>query len=530
VLESEYDVDGGTVRVTDVMPPRQTDPDLVRVVEGVRGEVRMRMELAVRYDYGYVSPWIRAIDGVWRLIAGPDAIAFTPGQGVELKREDAIVYADFTVKPGQRIPFTLVWHASHVNNPEQIDALAAIEETDSWWCDWLRQGTDGDGPWHDVVARSYITLKALTFAPTGGIVASPTTSLPEEIGGVRNWDYRYCWLRDSTFVLYALMSGGFKAEARAWRDWLLRAVAGDPSKLQIMYGPAGERRLPEFEVPWLPGYEGSRPVRIGNAAVSQLQLDVYGEVMDTQYLARRVGIEAEPDSWTLQRALLKFLEGNWDQPDEGIWEVRGPRRHFTHSKVAAWLAFDRAIKTVEKFGEEGPVDRWRTIREQLHTEICTQGYDASRKTFTQYYGSKELDASLLLIPLVGFLEPEDPRVRGTVDALERELLHNGFLRRYTTRDDGKVDGLPEGEGAFLACSFWLADNYVLLGRFDDARALFERLIAVRNDLGLLAEEYDPVRKRMVGNFPQALSHVALINTARNLSRDKSGPAEHRKRG
>lgn len=530
VLETEYDVEGGTVRVTDVMPPRQADPDLVRVVEGVRGEVRMRMELTVRYDYGYVSPWIRSIDGVWRLIAGPDAIAFTTGKSVEATREDSKIYATFTVKPGERVPFTLVWHASNVNIPDPIDALATIEDTDNWWCDWLRESTDGDGPWHDVVARSYITLKALTFAPTGGIVASPTTSLPEEIGGVRNWDYRYCWLRDSTFVLYALMSGGFKTEARAWRDWLLRAVAGDPSKLQIMYGPAGERRLPEFEVPWLPGYEGSSPVRVGNAAVSQLQLDVYGEVMDTLYLARRTGIEAEPDSWTLQRALLKFLEGNWDQPDEGIWEVRGPRRHFTHSKVAAWLAFDRAIKTVEKFGEEGPVDRWRAVRERLHTEICTQGYDASRKTFTQYYGSKELDASLLLMPLVGFLEPEDPRVRGTVDAIERELMHKGFLRRYTTSDDGKVDGLPEGEGAFLACSFWLADNYVLLGRLDDARALFERLIAVRNDLGLLAEEYDPVRKRMVGNFPQALSHVALINTARNLSRDKSGPAEHRKRG
>ena len=326
------------------------------------------------------------------------------------------------------------------------------------------------------------------------------------------------------------MSGGFKAEALAWRDWLLRGVAGDPSKLQIMYGPAGERRLPEFEVPWLPGYEGSRPVRVGNAAVSQLQLDVYGEVMDTLYLARRLDIQTVPDSWTLQRALLKFLEGNWDQPDEGIWEVRGPRRHFTHSKVAAWLAFDRAVKIAEKFGEEGPIDRWRAVRDRIHTEVCTQGYDASRRTFTQYYGSKELDAALLLLPLVGFLEPEDPRVRGTVDALERELMHGGFLRRYTTSDDGKVDGLPEGEGVFLACSFWLADNYVLLHRLDDARALFERLIAVRNDLGLLAEEYDPVRKRMVGNFPQALSHVALINTARNLTCDKAGPAEHRKSG
>ena len=531
VLETEYDVDGGTVRVTDFMPPRQTDPDLVRVVEGVRGEVAMRMELVVRFDYGYVAPWIRSIDGVWRADrrTGRDHLHGREWRRAAARGRDHPRGVHGEARRARPVHDGLASRRTS-RGPSRSIALAAIEETDAWWCDWLRQSTDGEGPWHEAVARSYITLKALTFAPTGGIVAAPTTSLPEEIGGVRNWDYRYCWLRDSTFVLYALMSGGFTAEALAWRDWLLRAVAGDPSKLQIMYGPAGERRLPEFELPWLPGYEGSRPVRIGNAAVSQLQLDVYGEVMDTLYLARRAGIPPEPDSWTLQRALLKYLEGHWDQPDEGIWEVRGPRRHFTHSKVAAWLAFDRAIKTVEKFGEEGPVERWRAIRDQLHTEICTQGYDASRRTFTQYYGSKELDAALLLMPLVGFLEPEDPRVRGTVDAIERELMHEGFLRRYTTRADGKVDGLPEGEGAFLACTFWLADNYVLLGRFDDARALFERLLAVRTDLGLLAEEYDPIRKRLVGNFPQALSHVALINTARNLSRDKSAPAEHRKSG
>jgi GH15 family glucan-1,4-alpha-glucosidase len=539
VLETEFDVEGGgTVRLIDAMPPRQADPDIVRIVEGVRGEVTLRLELIVRFDYGWVGPWIRTSeDDGFQLIGGPDAIAFRTS--VPVQRDGGTLHATFTVREGQRLPFTLVWYASHLPMPPPIDALVAIDDTDAWWRDWLKSAGEGHdngpgngGPWHDAVERSYITLKALTFAPTGGIVAAPTTSLPEELGGVRNWDYRYCWLRDSTFVLYALMNGGFTGEALAWRDWLLRAVAGDPSKLQIMYGAAGERRLPEFEVPWLPGYEASRPVRVGNAAVTQLQLDVFGEVMDTLYIGRTAGIPTDPESWRLQQRLLHYLESHWCDPDEGIWEVRGPRRQFTSSKVSTWLAFDRAIKTVEHFGEEGPVARWRAIRAQIHKEVCAQGFDSSRNTFTQFYGSTDLDASLLLIPQVGFLPCHDPRVRGTIEAIERELLHDvdgrgGFLRRYPTHDDGNVDGLPAGEGAFLACTFWLADSYVLLGRLDEARQLFERLLSTRNELGLLAEQYDPVRQRLVGNFPQALSHVALINTARNLS-PKTGPAKHRK--
>jgi GH15 family glucan-1,4-alpha-glucosidase len=527
VLETEFECDEGTVRLVDAMPPRQLDPDVVRIVEGVRGTVTMRLELCVRFDYGGLAPWIRATDDSLQLVAGPDAIGFR--SAVPIERDGTTLRATFTVREGQRVPFTLVWHPSHLPMPKALDAIAAIEDTDRWWRDWVSQNTSHHSEWHDAVERSFITLKALTFAPTGGIIAAPTTSLPEQIGGVRNWDYRYCWLRDATFVLYALMSGGFTDEAIAWRDWLLRVVAGDPAKLQIMYGPAGERRLQEFEVPWLPGYEGSRPVRIGNAAVMQLQLDVYGEVMDTLHVARTTGIETHSEVWTLQRALMEYLESHWSDPDEGIWEVRGPRRHFTSSKVEAWLAFDRAIKTVERYGEQGPVDRWRAIRAQIHQEICERGYDASRGTFVQYYGGKDLDASLLLIALVGFLPPHDPRVRNTVAAIERELMHDGFLWRYTTRTDGHVDGLPAGEGAFLACTFWLADNYVLLGRVDEARRLFERLLAIRNELGLLAEQYDVVRGRLVGNFPQALSHVALINTARNLS-PQPGPVEHRTEG
>jgi GH15 family glucan-1,4-alpha-glucosidase len=373
-----------------------------------------------------------------------------------------------------------------------------------------------------------MVLKALTFGPTGGIVAAPTTSLPEQLGGVRNWDYRYCWLRDATFTLYALMIGGFTEEAAGWRDWLLRAVAGDPSTLQIMYGCSGERRLPELELDWLPGYEDSRPVRIGNAAVHQLQLDVYGEVMDALHVARRAGLAADPEAWALQKALLRFLEEAWHQPDEGIWEVRGPRRHFTHSKAMAWVAFDRAVKAVERWHLEGPVERWRAARAAIHEDVCRYGFDARRGTFTQYYGSRQLDASVLMLPLVGFLPPDDPRIVGTVRALERELMRDGLVQRYTM--DGEtstVDGLPPGEGAFLACSFWLADNMALQGRYEAARALFERLLALRNDLGLLSEEYDATRRRLIGNFPQAFSHVGLINTARNLGRG-GGPAEDRR--
>jgi len=525
VLETEFQTEQGVARLVDCMPPRQSEPDVVRIVEGVRGTVSMDLELIVRFDYGSITPWIQSPDGTCRLVAGPDALWFKPGLPVRV--EQGALRARFTVHEGERVPFLLVWHPSNVPAPAGIDPLRSITETDDWWREWCAQG-DFEGPWAEAIRRSFITLKALTFAPTGGIIAAPTTSLPEQLGGVRNWDYRYCWVRDATFVLYALMNGGFKSEAAAWRDWLLRAVAGDPSKLQVMYGPAGERRLPELELPWLSGYEQSAPVRVGNAAVSQFQLDVYGEVIDTLYLARCSRIDAGADSWLLERGLLEYLESAWQLEDQGIWEVRGPRRHFTHSKVMAWAAFDRAIKTIERFHLEGPLDRWRGLRATIHDEICEKAFDRTRNMFTQFYGSSEVDAALLQIPLVGFLPADDPRMRGTVAAIEQDLLHDGFLRRYRTRPDGEVDGLPEGEGAFLACTFWLADNYTLLGRTDEARAVFERLLALRNDLGLLAEQYDPVQQRQVGNFPQALSHVSLINTARNLSA-RIGPAAHRGR-
>jgi GH15 family glucan-1,4-alpha-glucosidase len=439
--------------------------------------------------------------------------------------KDMTTRAEFVVREGERVPFLLMWHPSHTTSPQPFDAVHAMEETERWWREWCSRCAY-EGPYREQVQRSLITLKALTYAPTGGIVAAPTTSLPEKIGGVRNWDYRYCWLRDATYTLYALMIGGYTEEAAAWRNWLLRAVAGDPSALQIMYGMQGERRFPELELTWLPGYEQSRPVRMGNAAVNQFQLDVYGEVMDALHLARRAGIPPDADTWALQRALMSHLENAWRDPDEGIWEVRGPRRHFTHSKVMAWVAFDRAVKAVERYGEDGPVDQWRQLRSEVHAEVCRNGFDAHRNTFTQYYGSQDLDASLLMIPLVGFLPPDDPRVVGTVRAIERELLWNGFVQRYHTKEH--LDGLPPGEGVFLACTFWLADNYELQGRGTEARQLFERLVGLCTDLGLLAEQYDPDAGRQVGNFPQAFSHVMLINTARNLAREQ-GPAQERKK-
>ncbi len=525
VLEQEFQTDTGTVRLVDCMPPRQREPDLIRVVEGVSGHVDMRMELIVRFDYGSIVPWVRSLDGVLRAIGGPDALSLwtpVPTEGVDLK-----TVATFTVRAGERVPFVLAWHPSHEPPPPPLDAVAAVEDTWEWWRAWSSQCTY-EGPWRDAVVRSLITLKALTFAPTGGIVAAATTSLPERIGGVRNWDYRYCWLRDATFTLYALMTGGFTEEAAAWRNWLLRAVAGDPADLQIMYGCAGERRLLEIELPWLPGYEGSRPVRIGNAAVQQMQLDVFGEVMDALHLARRKGLARDDAAWALQRSLLTFLERTWREPDEGIWEVRGPRRHFTHSKVMAWVAFDRAVRAVEEFGADGPVDRWRELRDAVHAEVCDLGFDASRNTFTQFYGSSQLDASLLMLPLVGFLPPDDARMLGTVRAIEASLVRDGFVQRYPMDEQSEaVDGLPSGEGAFLLCSFWLADNYALQGRTEEARQLFERLLSLRSDLGLLSEEYDPDARRLVGNFPQAFSHVGLINTARNLARGH-GPAQDRR--
>jgi GH15 family glucan-1,4-alpha-glucosidase len=525
VLETEYRTEDGVVRVVDCMPPRQADPDVARVVEGVRGRVPMRMELTIRFDYGSIVPWVRHVGGALHAIAGPDSVWLrTP---VPVYGQNWTTLADFTVAEGERAPFMLTWHASHRPAPRRIDPVRALGDTEAWWGEWA-SGVDYAGGWQDAVLRSLLTLKALTYAPTGGIVAAPTTSLPEQLGGVRNWDYRYCWLRDATFTLSALMLAGLTEEAKAWREWLLRAVAGQPRQMQILYGVAGERRITEQELGWLAGYQGSRPVRVGNAAVNQFQLDVYGEVMDTLHLGRHIGLESDETAWDFQRALLEFLETNWRRPDEGIWEIRGPRRHFTHSKVMAWVALDRAIKAVELLGHDGPVDRWRGMRRELHDEVCREGYDSERDAFVQYYGADHLDASLLQIPLVGFLPADDPRVKGTVAAIQRELMVDGLVHRYPPEGSQSVDGLPPGEGAFLACSFWLADNLALMGRRDEALAIFERLLTLRNDVGLLAEEFDPASGRHLGNFPQAFSHVALVNTANFLSERPMPPwARHR---
>ncbi|WP_437734372.1 glycoside hydrolase family 15 protein [Sorangium sp. So ce1335] len=526
VLETEFTTAEGAVRVIDCMPLRGRAPDVVRVVEGVRGRVPVSLELVIRFDHGSIVPWVRSAGGALRAVGGPDALILRAG--VPVRGAGLTTVADFDVREGERVPFVLTWYPSHEPPPEALDADREVAHAEAWWRAWSSRCTHA-GPWRGAVVSSLIALKALTHAPTGGLVAAPTTSLPEQLGGVRNWDYRYCWLRDATLTLYALLLAGYSEEAAAWRDWLLRAIAGDPSKLQILYGIAGERRLREIELPWLPGYEGSRPVRVGNAAVEQLQLDVYGEVMDTMYQARRVGLPPEPEAWRLQRKLMDFLESSWRRPDEGIWEVRGGPRAFTYSRVMAWVAFDRAVKSVEQLGLEGPVDRWRALRGAVHAEVCEKGFDRGRGTFTQSYGSQELDASTLLIPLVGFLPPDDPRVAGTVRAIERELLRGGFVLRYPTGPGGTPDGLPGDEGVFLACSFWLADCYALMGRAGEARALFERLLALRNDVGLLSEEYDPASGRLLGNFPQAFSHLALVGTAFNLSPDKAGPAGQRSR-
>ena len=521
ILETEFDADGGTVRLIDFMPVLQSHADVVRVVEGVRGRVRRRMELVIRFDYGASVPWVRRHGDELSAIAGPDRMRLvTP---VRLEGRDFRTFAEFEVDEGQRVPFDLTWFPSHLEPPPRLDCVESLHATERWWAEWS-SCCAYDGEWKEAVQRSLITLKALTYAPTGGLVAAPTTSLPEHLGGVRNWDYRYCWLRDATFTLYALSSGGYHEEARAWHDWLLRAAAGFPSQLQIMYGLAGERRLQEQELPWLPGYEGSAPVRIGNAAWSQFQLDVFGEVMDAMHRGRRSGMNSGEEAWKLESALIRYLETVWLEPDEGIWEVRGPRRHFTHSKVMTWVAFDRAVKAVEQFGLPGPVEGWRRIREEIHQEVCRQGYDPNLGSFVQSYGSTSLDASLLMIPLVGFLPPTDPRVQGTVRAIEKDLTRNGFVERYRTDPD--VDGLPHGEGSFLLCTFWLADNLELQGRHEEARAIFNRLLSIRGDVGLLSECYDVSSGRLVGNFPQAFSHVGLINTARNLSR-KDGPAQDR---
>jgi GH15 family glucan-1,4-alpha-glucosidase len=526
VLESDWETPTGRVRVLDFMPPRGDNPDVVRIVEGLEGNVAMRTELVIRLDYGSQIPWMRRIDSRTLVaLGGPDGLMLrTP---IRLEPDGMSHTAEFRVGEGDRVPFVLTWFPSHERLPRAVDAEQALTDTETFWRDWMgRCAYEGD--YGDAVRRSLVVLKALTYRPTGGIVAAPTTSLPERIGGERNWDYRYCWLRDATFTLYALLNAGFTDEARRWRDWLLRAVGGDPAKAQILYGIGGQRRVYEQELDWLPGYGGSRPVRVGNAAHEQFQLDVYGEVMDVLHQARAHGLDPDDHAWSFQRNLLDFLETAWDEPDEGIWEVRGPRRHFTHSKVLAWVAFDRAITTVDSFGLSGPVDRWRRLRQEIHDEVTREGFNVERNAFTQSYGSDELDASTLLIPIVGFLPPSDPRVVGTVEAVQRELTVDGFVARYRTQEHNAVDGLSGGEGAFLPCSFWLVDALVLLDRTDDARALFERLLGVRNDLGLLAEEYDPHERRLLGNFPQAFTHVGLVNSAYNLSHH-AGPAHQRSR-
>ncbi len=523
ILETEFDTTDGRVRLIDCMPLWPDRTDIVRIVEGLRGRVPMRMEFVVRCGYGTVVPWVRRVDGALVATAGPDSLELR--SGAEHHGEDFTTVATFNVGRGQRIPFVLTHFPSHEARPLPIDPQAAIDATELAWRNWCG-GCTYDGRWRDAVLRSLITLKALTYAPTGGIAAAPTTSLPEQIGGMRNWDYRFCWPRDATFTLYALLLSGYHDEARAWRQWLLRAAAGRPQDLQIVYGVAGERELTELTIPWLPGYENSAPVRVGNAAARQTQLDVYGEVIDALCVARSAGLDPDEDAWRLERGLIDFVAANWEAPDSGIWEVRGEQRHFTHSKVMAWVAVDRAIKQAEQYDLRAPIARWRRLRAKMHAQICRRGFDAQRGTFVQYYGATDVDASLLLIPLVGFLPPTDPKVRGTLAAIQRDLGASGFVARYRTAPE--LDRLPAGEGTFLPCSFWLADNLALAGRRAEAERVFKRLLALRNDVGLLAEEYDPREKRQLGNFPQALTHVALINTARNLSRS-GGPSEHRSR-
>jgi len=522
ILETEIETARGAVRLIDFMPPRGENPDIIRIIEGMRGEVAIKMELIIRFDYGRIVPWVRKLDGALEAIAGPDALVLrTP---IETRGEDLTTVAQFMVGEGDRIPFVLTWYASHKEPPRAVDPEHALRDTAAYWKKWSKKCEDF-GEWQEPIVRSLITLKGLTYAPTGGIVAAATTSLPEEIGGVRNWDYRFCWLRDATFTLFALMSSGYLEESRAWRLWLLRAIAGSASQMQIMYGVHGERRLDEQEVPWLPGYENSKPVRIGNAASNQFQLDVYGEVLASMYAAHRAGIETTETEWHLQIELMKFLETKWQDPDEGIWEVRGGPQQFTHSKMMAWLAFDRAVKMSEECNcaAEEHVGRWREIRDEIHRQVCERGYNAKKKAFTQFYGSDELDASLLMMPLGGFLPIEDERVVNTIGAIRRELMWEGFVLRYRA-EINDVDGLPGGEGVFLPCSFWLAACLHLMGRKDEARDLFERLLKLRNDLGLYSEEYDPRAKRQLGNFPQAFTHVALINCAQLLSGRRQVPA------
>jgi GH15 family glucan-1,4-alpha-glucosidase len=522
ILETRFETDEGAATLIDFMPGQHNGSSLVRLVVGERGRVTFCCELIVRFGYGASVPWVsRLDDGTLRAIAGPDMLILrTPAK---LRGENFRTLSQFTVAQGDMVPFSLSYLASHLPIPKPVDPLQQLKETERFWTEWCAKA-DIAGPWTAQVERSLLTLKALTFVTTGGIVAAPTTSLPERIGGERNWDYRFCWLRDATLTLLALIDAGFHEEAQAWRDWLIRAAAGRPDQLQIMYGIAGERRLTEWKVPWLPGYERSRPVRIGNAAHRQLQLDVYGELMDTLHQARRSGLAPKESGWALQLAALRQLEQSWRQPDQGIWEIRGHRQHFVYSKVMAWVAYDRALKSAEMFDLKGPIDRWKALCSEIREDVEARGFDTELNSFVQAYGAKQLDASLLLLPCVGFLPPDDPRIRGTVAAIEDTLIVDGFVQRYDTRTSD--DGLVPGEGIFLACSFWLVDAYLLLGRRSEAEALFERLLGLCNDVGLLSEEYDPKARRMLGNFPQALSHLALVNSAFNLWQPKK-PAKQR---
>jgi GH15 family glucan-1,4-alpha-glucosidase len=526
ILETEFHTPAGSVAVIDLMPHdgESERTDIIRLVEGRGGEVTMRTELVLRFDYGKVIPWVRRVDDGISAVAGPAALRLrTP---VALSGKDFRTTGHFTVSQGETVPFVLTWSRSHRPDPGPIDPVNQLKETERWWHDWSER-CNYQGRWREPVIRSLITLKALTYDPTGGIVAAATTSLPEAPGGARNWDYRYCWIRDASFTLYALLISGYREEARAWREWLLRAVAGTPEQLQTVYGVAGERELAEFEAPWLKGFAASRPVRIGNGAAVQFQLDVYGELMDAFHVSRTHGIEPIDHAWAVQQVLLEFLESNWSKPDEGIWEIRGPRRHFTYSKVMAWVAVDRAVKAVQRFGLDGPAERWSALRDEIHADVCRRGFNPRRNSFVQYYDGDTLDGALLLMPLVGFLPASDPRVAGTVETIRRELMNDGLVRRYQT--DAGVDGLKGDEGAFLACTFWLADNLAMMGKTEEARSVFERLLDLRNDVGLLAEEYDPRAKRLLGNFPQAFSHIALVNTAYNLSMAR-GPSQQRAGG
>jgi GH15 family glucan-1,4-alpha-glucosidase len=518
ILETEFETEGGSATLIDCMVLHEEAPELLRMVVGKSGQIRMNLDLVIRFDYGSVVPWVRRIDGGISAIAGPDMVRLR--SDVELVDENMKTKAEFTVAEGQKVSFDLTWYPSNEQEPQAVDVDAAIQKTEKWWREWSDRCTY-QGKWRDAVLRSLITLKSLTFLPTGGIVAAPTTSLPELIGGVRNWDYRFCWVRDATLTLQSLLRAGYLEEARDWREWLLRAVAGSPSELNILYGLRGERRLTELELPWLQGYENSAPVRTGNAAYKQYQLDIFGEVVNTLFQAHQAGLgPAKHSRHEVALAMLEFLETGWERADEGIWEMRGPRRHFVHSKMMAWVAVDRLIRSAEKGRFDTDIPRWQNLRKAIHDQVCRQGFDAGLNSFVQYYGSKHLDASLLMMPLVGFLEAKDPRVKGTIKAIETNLMRDGFVGRYT--QDPAVDGLPHGEGTFLACSFWMADNYALQGRHEEAVRMFERLLEIRNDVGLLSEEYDPVGKRQLGNFPQAFAHVGLVNTAFNLT-SENGP-------